>query len=191
MKHLRLPENYLTESSVVFDLGGYKGTYSGLIHNICACSIFLFEPVEGYYTHCVNRFKGNDNIKCFNYGLGSNNEPISLYIGGDSSSIYKTNLNTDELVLCEIKHFGEFIKQNEIKHIDLIKINIEGGEYDLLEYLIDGGDILKIGKLQIQFHNFDKNAEKRKREIVNKLKVTHSMDWKQGEWAWEEWSLKQ
>ena len=37
-------------------------------------------------------------------------------------------------------------------HVDLIKINIEGGEYELLEAILDNNLAKAFDNLQIQFH---------------------------------------
>ena len=52
------------------------------------------------------------------------------------------------------KHTKKFenIKDLDIEKIDLLKLNIEGSEYDLLEKLLKSGLISTIDKLQIQFH---------------------------------------
>ena len=60
-----------------------------------------------------------------------------------------------------------------INKIDLMKINIEGGEYDLLFCLIEKDLISRINNLQIQFHSFVPNAKNNREKIINLLKKTH------------------
>ena len=59
----------------------------------------------------------------------------------------------------KIKKITDVIKELNIDKIDLMKINIEGGEYDLLFYLIEKKLIYKIDNIQIQFHNFVQEAK--------------------------------
>ena len=70
-----------------------------------------------------------------------------------------------------------------------MKINIEGGEYDLLEHLIETGFVKNIFDLQIQFHDFIPNARGRMENIQKKLKKTHKLSY-QYEFVWESWKLK-
>ena len=75
------------------------------------------------------------------------------------------------------------------KKIDLMKINIEGSEYELLEHLIESGCIKKITDIQVQFHNFVPNAPEKRSELHKKLSRTHYMTYNYP-WIWENWRLK-
>ena len=84
-KNLRL-RYPLTSKSVVFDLGGYKGDFAANIYNKYESHIYLFEPVKRYYLLCVNRFRKNKKIKCFNYGLSNKNGKFIISLNNDKSS---------------------------------------------------------------------------------------------------------
>ena len=71
----------------------------------------------------------------------------------------------------------------------MIKVNIEGGEYDLLEFLIDSNYIEIIDNIQVQFHDFIPDAEERMKNIHKKLEKTHFLTW-QYPFVWENWQLK-
>ena len=49
----------------------------------------------------------------------------------------------------------------------LMKINIEGGEYDLLEELLDENMIKQIVNLQVQFHDFVERSDERMKKSKN------------------------
>ena len=67
-----------------------------------------------------------------------------------------------------------------------MKINIEGGEYDLLDRLITTGLVGKIDNIQVQFHEFVPNAKERMQNIQKKLSKTHTPTY-QYEFIWENW----
>ena len=71
-----------------------------------------------------------------------------------------------------------------------MKINIEGGEYDLLEHFLESGFIKNINNIQIQFHDFIPNAEERMKKIQYELEKTHSLTY-QYPFVWENWQRKQ
>jgi hypothetical protein len=58
--------------------------------------------------------------------------------------------------------------------IDLMKINIEGGEYDLLERLIETNMISRIKNIQVQFHDVAPDSLSRMLAIQTSLLKTHS-----------------
>ena len=71
-----------------------------------------------------------------------------------------------------------------------MKINIEGGEYDLLEDFIQSGEIKKIINIQVQFHYFITGAKTRMRKIQKSLRKTHVLTY-QYPFIWENWRIKQ
>ena len=184
---LRLKYN-LNKSSIVFDVGGYLGDFTEKISKKFDCKIYLFEPSLSFYNKCLERFKDNNNILCFNYGVGNLNGDFILSNDKEASST-KRKISESVGEKIKIKKISEIIKELEIDNIDLMKINIEGGEYDLLLFLINENLISKIKNIQVQFHNFVPNAEKKRENIINLLKNTHKNDWSYY-FVWENWSLK-
>ena len=132
---LRLKYN-LNKSSIVFDVGGYLGDFTEKISKKFDCKIYLFEPSLSFYNQCLERFKDNNNILCFNYGVGNLNGDFILSNDKEASST-KRKISESVGEKIKIKKISEIIKELEIDNIDLMKINIEGGEYDLLLFLIN------------------------------------------------------
>ena len=73
-----------------------------------------------------------------------------------------------------VELWGIVKELNLSKDIDLISINIEGGEYSLLDRIIESGFISHIKELQVQFHTTVPNAAKERKRIVEKLLQTHN-----------------
>jgi hypothetical protein len=70
-----------------------------------------------------------------------------------------------------------------------MKINIEGGEYELLEHLINSGLVSRIRRMQIQFHDFVPDAVARRARLVEALARSHRQSWSYY-FVWEEWLLR-
>ncbi|MBD3863579.1 FkbM family methyltransferase [Olleya marilimosa] len=181
--------NYpLNKDSVVFDLGGYKGEFAADIYNKYQSTIYVFEPIKSFYNIIKQQLADNPKIKAYQYGLAGQNQTMQISLTDNSSSVYITSKLTETI---QLKSIVDFIKANNIKHIDLIKINIEGGEYDVLESLIAHNILPLFTDLQIQFHDFIiPNAAERMRAIQNELSKTHQLTY-QYEFVWENWTLKQ
>lgn len=181
--------NYkLNNNSIVFDVGGYLGDWTDSIYSKYKCKVLVFEPVKKYYQKIVNKFKNKQKIHVYNIGLGTQNAKKYIYLMDNSSSFYKIGDNVKKQ-LCEIMDIEKFISKNKIKHVDLIKINIEGGEYDLLEKMITSKLINKFENLQIQFHRFIPDAKLRRKEIQTKLARTHYLTYNYP-FIWENWQRK-
>lgn len=183
-KTLRL-DYELDSFSIVVDVGGYEGQWSSDIFSKYCCSIFIFEPVEKFYEEISSRFKYNNKIKVYKAGLSSEDKDIKISLLNDSSSLFKSDENTENIKILDASIF--FIKNN-IKNIDLIKINIEGSEYELLENLISNDIIKNIHNIQVQFHDFVPNAKERMEKIQTELLKTHHLTY-QYEFVWENWEI--
>jgi FkbM family methyltransferase len=187
-RRLNYPE--MDNNSLVMDLGGYIGNFTEAIYSRYNCKVMVFEPVNRYYNICNYKFENNDKIEVYKYGLSGVDQKCTISVTGDISSTF-VNIESDcEKEIITIKSIGDFFEENSIEKVDLIKINIEGGEYDLLDYLISNPEILKkIKNIQVQYHIFIDDHEKRRSLINYGLEKTHERTWNY-EWVWENWKIK-
>jgi len=176
----------LNSESVVFDLGGYQGQWASDIYAQYLARIYVFEPHPVYAENIKKRFQKNKNVQVFDYGLGSQDQEMTLSTDEESSSIFAEAKNS---VAIRIEVADKFIKAQNITSIDLMKINIEGGEYDLLDHLIKTGYIKNIKDIQIQFHHFVPNAETLMADLHKRLEATHETTYFY-KFFWENWTLK-
>ena len=57
----------LTESSLVIDLGGFKGEFASEINKRYGCKVLVFEPHPVFFEECKKNLRGNSKIQVFNY----------------------------------------------------------------------------------------------------------------------------
>jgi FkbM family methyltransferase len=177
----------LNRSSIVVDAGGYMGNWTNDISRKYDCFVYVLEPLKMYHNHIIDKFKNNNKIIPLNIALSNKTEETTMSIEQDGSSIFANVEGKMESIQCiDIK---DFFTSNNIECIDLIKINIEGSEYDLLERIIELNLHKKIKNLQIQFHVFIENCDLRRQAIRNALSETHECTWNY-EFIWENWKIK-
>ncbi len=177
----------LNKNAVVFDLGGFKGEFANEIYNKYECNIYIFEPILSFYELIKEKFTFTEKVKPFQYGLAGKDAEMQISLTDNSSSVYIKSKTTETI---KLKSIVSFIKAHSIQHIDLIKINIEGGEYDVLESLIENNMLTRFTDIQIQFHDFIiPNAKQRMQSIQKELAKTHKLTY-QYEFVWENWTLK-
>lgn len=180
----------LTEKSLVFDGGGYCGDFSARIFEKYHCTCFIFEPVTEFAEKLKQRFDDNCKIKIYDFGLSGRTEAEKMSISEDGSSAC-IDKKSREYESVRMKDIREFIEENKIKNIDLFKINIEGGEYRLLDRMIEC-DLLSIVKhFQIQFHKVDNESGQKMKRIQHILKNTHIPEWSCRPYVWESWIRKE
>ena len=181
----RLNYEELTPESTVVDVGGYLGEWSEKIKDKYNPNIYILEPIHSYYEGLVKKFGNEDKIKIFNFGLSSSSGKVKINLDNASSSLYKPGTGSQEV---EISTVDSFMEDNSIEEIDLMKINIEGAEYTLLDRMIKSGIIEIVDNLQIQFHEEHENEITRD-YIQSHLKNTHNLTYNYT-YVWENWKLK-
>ena len=179
--------NYdLNENSIVFDLGGFKGDWATKILQKYRSKIYIFEPVNEFYNSIASRFNGNPKIQSFKFGLGGKDEEMEISLTKDSSSVFNSDGKKEKI---QIKSLVDFLRNNNIERVDLIKINIEGGEYDLLEDLVKHNMLNVFDNIQVQFHRFIPECIERRNKIREALSESHHITYDY-EFVWENWKLK-
>lgn len=176
----------LGPESVVFDVGGFKGNWAADIHDRYGARLHIFEPHPVFAEEIRSRFHGNDAIVTHEFALGQNEGHLTLSDDGDASSSFR---NAENTVTGRIEPVARFFAKADIPRIDLVKVNIEGGEYELLPALEEAGIMPRIGILQVQFHLFSADDIPRREAIRTMLAKTHSCDWSY-DFVWEQWSLR-
>ena len=136
-------------SDVVFDLGANTGVYSLLAFSQNPSSeVYSFEPVErNFKVLKKNVSMNNFNINCYNLAI-SNREGTSFFIDDyeEFTSSVVVNKGLEEIahdrgveeeslrrIEVEITTLDSFIKLNNIKKIDLMKIDVETHEPQVFE----------------------------------------------------------
>ncbi|MFN3167276.1 MAG: FkbM family methyltransferase [Phycisphaeraceae bacterium] len=181
-----LYEHPIREGGTVIDLGGYRGDFSAEMLARYRCRSFIFEPVPDYADRIRERFAHNPAARVFTAGLGAASAELSLRVAGERSSQFE---KSGETVEARLECFGETLERLGISRIDLMKMNIEGGEYDLLEWIVQSDWAPRIDRLIVQFHDFVPDAEARRERLVRALGHTHE-PYFGVPFVWEGWSRR-
>jgi len=182
----------LNEKSIVIDVGAYEGDFAAEIFARYQCQIFTFEPVKIYVDILNQRFKQNKNITIIPFGLGHKDAELKITVMDEASSYErKASLHkSGKEELIKIQDVQKFIENQKFNQIDLIKINIEGAEYDLLDKMIENNIHLICRNIQVQFHDFYSDFQNRYNRIITHLEKSHKITYSYP-FVWENWALKQ
>lgn len=184
--------NYsLTEQSVVIDAGGYQGQWASDIFAMYRCTIHVYEPVLAFATFLDLRFGANPSIHVHGEGLGGRSRQETMWVQGDASTTMSGGRAPQaETVAVQITCITDVIDDLKLSRVDLLKLNIEGAEYEVLECLLQSGYMERVANLQVQFHSFAEDAEPRRTAIQESLRSTHVMNYCIP-FVWESWTLRQ
>ncbi len=185
------------ELVTVFDIGAHKGETIDLFYkNFNINNIYSFEPNINLFHQLINKKKYKINkIKIFNLGFGEITETKELNIFNDTSSSTLNNINENtkyfkrkkrlmsfffgeqsflkEKQTVKISNLSEFISNNAVSKIDILKIDTEGYEYKILKGLKDN-DFKRVKFLYFE-HHYDLMISKGyKFSDINKLLKEHN-----------------
>jgi len=179
LEHTRY-EYDLSFNDLVIDIGAYKGEWAERIYNEFRCSMILIEPTE--YIRSFPEHEGK--VKIINKAASTHNGKLQFGGGAYYTSVFEQGTHEYECFdICSLlETCGE---------IALMKVNIEGSEYDILNHIIDNKQHLKIKNIQVQFHTIEGVPYERwYNEIAEKLSKTHELTWRTP-FVWENWRIKQ
>jgi FkbM family methyltransferase len=178
----RFPE--LGCESVVIDLGGYEGSWAERLTSYYNVHMHVFEAHPGFASALQKAMAGRKKTTVHPVALASANGTFSLTEDGDGSRADATGK-----IVCKSVEAKAYLTAIGVEKIDLLKINIEGGEYDILPHLIDMDLISNVKILQVQFHRYSEADERARDDIIRRLAVTHERTWNY-DFVWEDWRLR-
>lgn len=176
----------LTKTSVVFDVGAHVGKWSEAIWDRHRCRVFAFEPVMDHCRRASERLEGKAEA-VYRVGLGATLADREMCVNWDASSALLPQKGPR--IVVPFWTVGYAMKVADVAEIDLLKLNVEGAEFEIMESLLTSSLIAKIGFIQVQYHQGVERGEERYRAIVAKLQETHLKQWDYG-WMWSSWGRR-
>jgi FkbM family methyltransferase len=171
--------------STVVDVGAFVGEWSARISERSRSRVYAFEPNPAPQPRLRRRLAGYPNVTVLEYGLGARDETVELSLQGPGSSIFNDSPRFESTSIA-IRDAALTFEDLRLDDIHLLKLNIEGSEYDVLERLIASHWMPRIGVLLVQFHEWIPKAHSRRRAIQRELSKTHTKLWDYP-WIWEAW----
>jgi FkbM family methyltransferase len=139
------------------------------------------------YTNSIREaFIGVDSVRVYGYGLGAHTERKTFSVSGVATSSLHA-LGQGQLEELEIRDIAAVWAELGVKELSLLKLNVEGAEYELLDRLIETDMIKRIKCVQVQFHDFVPNATVMVADLRRRLAKTHAQTYC-FDFIWEQWT---
>lgn len=167
-----------SNNPVILDVGGHIGTFSILADKITKgdAAIYAFEPNEENFAILsanllVNKVK---TVTANQLGISNYSGKGFLKTKDLNTDAYYLETNKKKIYNCDVITLKKALELNRLKYVDLLKIDIEGGEYDLFTHKETFNTISsKIHYIFMEYHNINskKNYPTIKKIIESKFKV--------------------
>lgn len=180
----------LEKGDIAIDVGGFKGDWAARVQEKFEAKIYVFEPNPPVVEKLRKRFDDYTDIQIYDYGLGGQDAELDLIQKDMGSSFYSTRATSNlPTVKARVRDIATVLGELGHDEIGVIKLNIEGGEYEVMERLIETGWLPRVRCFMIQFHEWFKRAHKRRGKIQAALRETHDVEWDY-KFIWEKWVRK-
>jgi FkbM family methyltransferase len=150
----------LRRGAVVFDFGANFGQTAELFA-LRGARVHAFEPHPEAFRQIEARLGRHPNVVLHNVALGARDGEARLYLRRDemgekhlqSSSLIadKANVDAGAFVPVRLRDAAAVLEEHQ-GFIDLLKIDVEGGEYAILARLLDAGALVRVGQVVVETH---------------------------------------
>jgi FkbM family methyltransferase len=135
------------KNPVVFDVGANGGIIATQYRKMFPdCRLYCFEPQEAFLPSLQSRFPNDPGVSFHSAAVGAASGKARFYLTAarDSSSLlgadhanapesYRQILKVTEEKEVEVITLDDFTREQKIERIDILKMDIQGGEYAALE----------------------------------------------------------
>ncbi|MHB8319640.1 MAG: FkbM family methyltransferase [Acidimicrobiales bacterium] len=167
----------LDDESVVVDLGMSDGAFAREVASRFGCRVFGVEPNPTLFAAMPHM----EQIVKEQVAMGPTDGPVTLYLNTKQCASTQFDLADTSVVVTGVT-LTSFLDRHAVSAVDLLKIDIEGAEFDVLASVNDS-DMMRIRQLTIEFHDFldprllprVRAADRRLRQLgFRRMKFSHS-----------------
>jgi FkbM family methyltransferase len=177
--------NYdLPQGANILDVGGYAGDFVAKFRSVYDADVTVFEPIPSFAETIRKRFSGDGKVRLYEAGLSDRDETVEFDLDADASGAF--GVSDGNKVEVRLLDAERALKERGVTEWHLAKLNIEGGEFALLDRLIDTNRIDTIKHIQVQFHLHVPDARKKYKQLAKRLRLTHRLEWRYP-FVWESW----
>jgi FkbM family methyltransferase len=166
----------------LFDVGGNIGGYTEILVDRCRnrqleYSIHVFEPTRSCYAELLRKFGSDRGVILNNAGASESNSNAEIYYDTEKSgfaSLYQRDLASLNVSMeiketIRLRRLDEYLKENGISKIDLLKIDIEGHELSALRGMGTYLDPNVVAAIQFEYGGANLDSKTTLREIYRLL----------------------
>lgn len=175
----------VSTGSLVIDAGGYEGEWTAQMITRYGCRSEIFEPVPFYAARCRKMFSKNTMVRIRDAALGGSSRVTKFSFAANGSSEFGAH-DASRSIEAPVVDVSMLFDQLADHSVACLKLNIEGGEYEVLERLLKTKQIVRCRSLLIQFHHQPAGWEQRRKQIELGLQETHTREWCYP-MVWEKW----
>lgn len=179
----------LDEGSLVVDGGAYRGEFAAGMIRRHGSRVIAYELVPEYALALQRAMAAEVErgvLQVIPRGLSDRDGRAVISVRGTLTGLVDQEAR-GSVGDVEVRFLDAADELACYERIDLLKLNIEGAEYGVLERLLESGVMSRIRGLLVQFHRVGEGYADRYDMIAERLSDGFRLMWREP-WKWEAWS---
>lgn len=135
----------VSPNDVVYDLGANIGAFTKWATFSNPKSIYSFEPTPSLYKDLIKTFEYDRNVHILDLAITDSNKPVKFYSFTENTGNTLNEIPMENIIqekfhgIIEVQgiNLEEYVVENMLPLPTLLKIDIEGSEYDFFEHTSD------------------------------------------------------
>lgn len=166
---------FLNENSIIYSMGiGEDISFDTAVIENHNCHVFGFDPTPKSINWINQHHRLPSKFNFFEYGIADISGLIDFYLPKNTehvsgSFVKQDNINDKRKILVEMKSLDDIVSTLGHKQIDILKMDIEGAEYNVIDSLLKSK--VQINQILIEFHDrFFDDGKNKTLNVIKKLK---------------------
>jgi len=177
----KIYDKYLKDKKfdTVIDIGANIGLWTEYIDAVSEVQkVYMVEPNKNALQVMYNSFGYSEKFVVSPFAISHMNGKLEFFVNETNStvsSMMESHRNTggatgglNQTYFVDSLNFNSFMIKNNIKYADLVKIDIEGAEYNLIDSM-DLYDFNRIGNILLEYHLSSEKTMDDVRKLIQKF----------------------
>ena len=164
----------ISENAIVYSFGvGKDISFDRALINSFECQIFAFDPTPDSIAWCKEQ-NLPDKFKLYDFGLSNKTENVTFFLPKNKNHVSGSLIGHNQVsqkntASVKMKSFNDILKDHKHETLDLIKMDIEGSEYDVVESILRSE--INIHQIVLEIHErFFHNGKEKTIKLLEALR---------------------
>lgn len=169
-----LNPDLINENSIVYSFGiGEDISFDRVLIDSHKCHIYGFDPTPKSIDWCSKQALP-ENFHFYDFGISNKTGKANFHLPKNNkhvsgSLILQNNVSKKDIAEVKMKSFNDILKILKHKKIDVLKMDIEGSEYNVIDSILKSGT--QIDQMAIELHErLFENGKEKSLQLINSLK---------------------
>lgn len=152
-----VPKDQLQSTSIIYSFGiGEDASFDLQLIKEVGCTVHAFDPTPRAieYANTI----ATPLLKAIPWAIWTSDTQLRMHLPKNDAHVsasLKESANTrNDFFIADCRCLRTIMQSLGHKHIDYLKLDVEGAEYDILDQIVECRDIMLVANLAVEFHHW-------------------------------------